>query len=114
MPFHKGTHPKTALLLMRSRYSAYALHLSTYICNTTHPSNPDFQTNLQAWEIQIDAFTHSTVFKKLHVIEFVDGEEEAFVTFKATFEESDITEKSRFLKVSGKWLYVSGVFLYGE
>ena len=40
--YHKGAVPKTALLLMKSRYSAYAVNNSAYIVKTTHPNNPDY------------------------------------------------------------------------
>ncbi|MBJ7449651.1 MAG: hypothetical protein JHC93_04750, partial [Parachlamydiales bacterium] len=41
-PFHDGIPAPTALALMRSRYSAYALHLIEYIIATTHPTHTDF------------------------------------------------------------------------
>lgn len=41
-PLHKGQPAKTAEALMRSRYSAYVLHLEVYLLKTWHPSTcPD-------------------------------------------------------------------------
>lgn len=115
-PFHdKITFPKTALELMKSRYSAFAVANSDYIIFTTHQNNPDFTTDLKSWTNDILNFSKNTRFEKLEILEFIDGDIESFVTFKATLfqNENDISfiEKSRFLKVEGIWLYVDGKFI---
>ena len=60
-------------------------------------------------------FSKNTSFNKLEIIDFVDGEVESFVTFKATLFQNKIDisfiEKSRFLKVEGIWKYVDGQFI---
>jgi len=43
-------------------------------------------------------------------LEFIDGENEAFVKFDALLSGTHFIEKSRFLKVDGRWFYESGVF----
>lgn len=106
--YHKGAIPKTALLLMRSRYSAYATNNSAYIVKTTHENNPDYTTDTKAWRESIETFSKTTQFLALEILEFIDGEEESFVTFKAKLSSGDMLEKSRFLKVNGFWLYESG------
>lgn len=112
--FHDGVLPKTALELMKSRYSAYAVHKIDYIISTTHNANNDFTTDIKAWGRDIKNFCENIEFKNLEIIEFIDGEIEAFVTFRATLiqENQDVsfTEKSRFLKENNKWFYESGVF----
>ncbi len=95
---------------MRSRYSAYALGMVEYIISTTHPNNPDASIALSDWQKAILDFAQMTYFRGLKIIEFMDGDEEAFVTFEATLSDTLMKEKSRFLKVEGKWLYESGVF----
>lgn len=95
---------------MRSRYSAYALGMVEYIIATTHPNNPDASIALSDWQKAIGDFAETTYFRGLKILEFVDGEEEAFVMFEATLSDGIMKEKSRFLKVEGKWLYESGVF----
>lgn len=115
-PFHdKITFPKTALELMKSRYSAFAVVNSDYIIFTTHQNNPDFTTDLKSWTNDILNFCKNTRFEKLEILEFIDDEVQSFVTFKATLfqNENDISfiEKSRFLKVEGIWLYVDGKFI---
>ena len=108
--YHKGANPKTALLLMKSRYVAYAVGDSSYIVKTTHPNNLDYTSNLKEWKQSIEEFSKATEFLGLEVLEFVDGKEESFVTFKAKLSSGDMVEKSRFLKVDGRWLYESGEF----
>ena len=108
--YHKGALPKTAQLLMKSRYSAFAVGDSSYIIKTTHPDNPDYTTDTAKWKEDIDSFCKNTEFLGLKVTEFIDGESEAFVTFEATLSSGILKEKSRFLKVEGRWLYVDGEF----
>lgn len=109
-PYHKGISPKNALLLMRSRYSAYALGLIEYIMATTHPNNPDASIALSDWQNSITDFATNTQFIGLTILEFVDGEKEAYVTFEARFNHGIMKEKSRFYKINGKWLYENGSF----
>ncbi|QKF78882.1 YchJ family metal-binding protein [Arcobacter defluvii] len=114
--FHdKITFPKTALELMKSRFSAFAVSNSDYIIFTTHENNPDFTIEIKSWSKDILNFSNNTEFKKLEILEFIDDEIESFVTFKATLiqgkEDISFIEKSRFLKVEGIWKYVDGNFL---
>lgn len=109
-PYHKGILPATALVLMRSRYSAYALGLADYILKTTHPDNPDFTADTATWREDILEFCKNTGFEGLKIIAFAEGETEAFVTFEAALSHGIMKEKSRFLNVNGKWLYESGTF----
>ncbi len=110
-PYHRGAWPDSALLLMKSRYSAYALGQSRYIIDTTHPDNPDHTEDTAAWLAEIEAFSEQTEFRRLEILEFEGGDEEAFVTFHATFGDGEMVERSRFVCEEGKWLYHSGEFL---
>jgi len=107
--YHKGAVPPTALLLMRSRYSAYAVGESAYIVKTTHPNNSDYTKEVNAWRESIQQFTDNTEFLGLEIVEVIEGEEESFVTFKAQLSSGEMLEKSRFLRVEGRWFYVDGV-----
>lgn len=107
--YHKGAKPKTALLLMKSRYAAFSANDVSYIIKTTHENNDDFTTNIKNWKEDIKKFTSTTEFSGLEILEFTDGGEEAFVTFKALLSSGEMIEKSRFLKVDGRWLYESGI-----
>ncbi|MDD2780856.1 YchJ family metal-binding protein [Sulfuricurvum sp.] len=111
LPYHKGILPSNAQKLMRSRYSAFALGLSEYIMTTTHPDNTDFTEDLTHWKESILEFSDSTRFNGLKIVEVIDGETEAFVTFEALLDRGILKEKSRFLKIKGKWLYESGEFI---
>lgn len=109
-PYHRGILPSTAEKLMRSRYSAFALGLCDYIMATTHPNNPDYTEDKERWRDSILNFSQTTRFLGLKISEFIDGNEEAFVTFEAILDGGSLCEKSRFLKVKGQWLYESGEF----
>ncbi|MDY0051438.1 MAG: YchJ family metal-binding protein [Aliarcobacter sp.] len=110
--------PKTALELMKSRFSAFAVQNTDYIIFTTHKDNSDFTSNIESWTEDILSFSQNTNFEKLEILDFSKEQInniESYVTFKATLKqkEEDISfvEKSRFLKENEKWLYVDGQFI---
>ena len=115
-PFHEDIKtPINALELMKSRYCAYAIEKSEYIILTTHQNNRDFNTDTKVWNNDILDFSRNTKFEKLEILEFIDGQTESFVTFKAniTQNKQDVSfvEKSRFVKENGKWQYIDGQFI---
>ena len=103
-PLHDGAIAEDALVLMRSRYSAYALNLPYYILQTTHPSRLA-KTSLQ----EIEGFSRNTEFKKLEILSFKEKGDTAIVIFKAHIwqngQNANFVEKSYFEKFSGKWFY---------
>ena len=112
--FHKGTLPNTALELMKSRYVAYAFSLPKYIISTTHPENKEYQEEKEQWQKSILQFCKDCDFNGLEILEFINGINEAFVTFNVQLtcngEDNSFTEKSKFIKVNSRWLYHSGEF----
>jgi len=106
MPFHKGAKPKDALSLMKSRYSAFVAGEINYIIKTS-----TFQKDFE----DLKAFSDGCEFKKLEILEFVDGESGASVTFRAELfcdgVDNSFSEKSIFIKKDGMWLYESGEIL---
>ncbi len=108
-PYHDGALPSTALALMRSRYSAYALGKLDYIIHTTHPKSPYFEKDLFKWKKGIEEFSKTTEFVKLEILESTDDT----VKFAAHLRQSGrpfiLEEKSQFEKIDGKWLYLSGI-----
>ena len=108
--YHQGAQPSDALILMKSRYSAYAVGESAYIIKTTHPENPEFNTDFKVWQKSIDTFCRESDFLGLKILAFTENVEEAFVTFEARLGSGVLREKSRFRKLDGKWLYLDGVF----
>lgn len=117
-PFHQGQLPATALQLMRSRYSAYALKLADYIIATTHPDNREYKENIEAWKASIMEFSENSQFEKLEILGWKDGEKFATVSFVVSLTQQGhkviFTEKSLFEKVEGKWLYKNGEFAQGR
>lgn len=110
-PFHTQQKlPATALELMRSRYSAYALGLVAYLIDTTHPSNDLFLQPKKKIQEDILHFCLNTQFYGLDIVECIDGDKEAYVTFRAGLKQgaNDISfqEKSLFRKEKGRWSYV--------
>ncbi len=108
-PYHKGElAPPTPTALMRSRYSAYALGKSDYIIATTHSKHPDQKRSRKEWEAQIQAFSKSSHFTDLQILE----ETESTVTFRAFLgAKGSFTEKSTFEKENGLWRYKEGIIL---
>ena len=109
-PYHKNQKlPETALHLMRSRYSAYALDLADYIIKSTHPNSPLFEKNRSDWIASIHEFSRTTQFQGLR-IEFSD---ETHVTFYAILntlgKDTSFREKSLFEKSGDLWCYVSPI-----
>lgn len=113
--YHNGANPKTALELMKSRYSAYVVADAKYIIKTTHPENSEFTKDIDSWIMSIKEFSKNSDFKGLIILDFIDGIDVAYVTFKALIfqygQDASFTEKSKFYKVDGKWLYHSGEFI---
>ncbi len=96
---------------MKSRYSAYAAGERDYIIRTTHPDNPDYCTEEEKWKQEIKNFCMHTTFLGLEILDFTEGEDTAFVTFKAMLDSDTMLERSRFVKIEGRWLYVEGEML---
>jgi len=104
--FHKGANAKDALTLMKSRYSAFAVGAIDYIIKTS-----TFQKDYN----DLKSFSDTCNFKKLKIIDFKENKDEAFVTFSATIicqgQDNSFSEKSRFIKIDGKWFYENGEIL---
>lgn len=107
--------PESAEKLMRSRFSAYAVGDADYIIDTTHPANPGYTTERASWKEDITRFCTLTQFVALEVLATANGasDDEAFVEFRATLtqlgKDASFTERSKFVRENGRWLYVAGV-----
>ncbi len=114
-PFHQGILPPTALDLMRSRYSAYALSKIDYIIETSHPKHRDLLLPRAILKAKINNFCSTTTFKGLSIIDKELSEPFSTVTFRAELiqneQDASYTEKSLFEKIQGRWLYLSGQIL---
>jgi SEC-C motif domain protein len=116
--YHQGKEAETALALMCSRYSAYALNNVDYIVRTTHPRHPAIVQNLQKWKEEILKFCMNTDFEKLEVLDSKEMPDRATVVFIAHLRQNDVdtsfTERSFFSKVGGRWVYVNGDVFAGK
>ncbi len=107
-PYHLGVKiAATAEILMRSRFTAYALHNSEYLIQTwdknQRPKTIDFSKDEAEWQ-------------RLEILNTKKGcinDTRGLVTFKAYYLIDDVEhvlhEISRFKKIAGKWLYLDGV-----
>ncbi len=111
-PFHRGVPAENALMLMRSRFAAYALKLSQYIIATTHPENSQYLEDHKQWAHEIEQFSTSCDFQNLKIEEFKEDGDRAIVVFRAELlsggQDVSFTEISTFQKVDGKWFYLKG------
>lgn len=90
---------------MRSRFDAYQRHDRDWLLATWHPS-----TRPRA--LQLDA---DVEWRKLQVVDVVRGgadDDEGIVEFRASYRSPDhagvLHERSRFVRVDGRWVYVDG------
>lgn len=91
---------------MRSRYSAYVLHLIDYIIATTVPAQ---QTFLDAAELM--QWSRETEWLGLNVISHkILGKDHAQVEFKAYFQDGENRavhhELSAFVKITEQWYFI--------
>jgi SEC-C motif domain protein len=116
--YHQGQAAKTAKELMRSRYSAYALHHVDYIIRTTFPRHAAVSHHLDTWKKEVFQFCLSTTFEKLEILKYKELPDRATVIFIAHLKQGEtdatFTERSYFAKVDGVWYYVNGDTYPGE
>lgn len=110
--YHKGALPEEALLLMKARYSAYAVGNVDFILSTTHPNHVESKKDVQVRRKEIDHFSKNTLFKKLEILKVEPGSPFSYVTFRVFLEQAgkpfSYTERSTFEKIEGRWLYLFG------
>jgi SEC-C motif-containing protein len=96
----------TALALMKSRYSAYAVLQADYLLNTTHSSQRKYYS-----KAAILNWATANEWQKLEIISFTENT----VEFKACFLDENKQnqihhEFSTFKKENDIWFYVDGKF----
>lgn len=109
--YHQGAAPENALVLMKSRYSAYAVGNVAYIIQTTHPEHVDSQKDTELRTKEIATFSQNTEFQGLEILNFEEGEPLSYVTFRVYLKqdkEFSFTERSVFKRHLGRWSYLSG------
>jgi SEC-C motif domain protein len=105
--FHSGEKkPATAAELMRTRFTAYAMHNVDYLLNTWDASSRPAEIDFSKEEVE---------WCRLEIVDCKKGREKdsrGIVEFKAFYllngEEHVMREISRFKKINGKWTYLDG------
>ncbi|HKO87489.1 MAG TPA: YchJ family metal-binding protein [Burkholderiales bacterium] len=99
---HAGAAAPTAEALMRSRYSAYAQALQSYLLDTWHPSTRpsslDFDPKLK-W-LGLEVKRHQLLGPDDALVEFV-------ARCKLNGRAGRVHELSRFVREEGRWFYVA-------
>jgi SEC-C motif-containing protein len=105
-PLHSGERDaETALALMRSRFSAFAVGGANYLLTTWHPSTRPKRIDLN----------NGMIWRRLQIVDTVAGDPDdatGVVEFRAQYERDGkrhiMHERSRFTRHKGRWLYVDG------
>ncbi|MXS73123.1 hypothetical protein CSIV_02825 [Microbacterium sp. CSI-V] len=100
-PLLDGVAAPSAERLMRSRYTAFAVGDADHLVRTWHPrTRPE--------DIDLD----DTVWEGLVIDEAVEDGDAATVAFAASWrrrgERGVLSERSRFVRRGGRWVYVDG------
>jgi peptide deformylase len=116
--FHRGGIAENALLLMRSRYSAYVLNIPEYIVLTTHPASPQYSDDKFSWKRSISQFSRGSSFHRLEILDFKEQSTLATVTFTVHLsqkgKDATFTERSHFEKIGSRWFYRTGQLVQGR
>ncbi|WKG05249.1 YchJ family protein [Mycolicibacterium sp. HK-90] len=105
-PLHAGGRPApTAVALMRSRFSAFALGDVAYLLTSWHPRTRPSDLTLDA----------TIAWRRLQIVDTdAGGEDDAtgVVEFRAQYAHGGkrhiLHERSRFERVKGRWRYLDG------
>lgn len=104
-PLHAGAAAPTAVALMRSRFSAFALGDAAYLLASWHRST-------RPTELEIDPELHWRRLQMVDTDEGGEADEEGVVEFRASWRTATaagvLHERSRFSRVEGRWCYVDG------
>lgn len=103
--YHAGhAAAPTAEALMRSRFTAYAVHDAAYVLHTWHPDT-------RPAELALDPHLR---WERLEILGTTDGSAfhtEGTVTFRAHYalhgDRDAMEEQSRFVRHDGAWVYVA-------
>ncbi len=97
--FHAGKAAATAELLMRSRYSAYAMGLIDYIKHTWHASTCPIDFTMEDDNPWLKLDIISAKKKQVHFRAFFKDENDQYCVLE---------EISAFVFEQGRWFYLSG------
>ena len=106
LPFHsRAAIPATAQLLMRSRYSAFAVGNAEYLQESWHRST-------RPSEIELDGDIRWTLLEIVDTVRGGPFDTDGVVEFRAHYRSGQARrtrhERSRFTRDCGRWVYVDG------
>jgi SEC-C motif-containing protein len=101
--------PDSAEELMRSRYTAFAIHQVDYLIESHHP-----ETRGEVSRDEVKRFSEGLAWRGLEILETVDGQaddDQGWVEFAAHFREHNEDrvhhERSLFRRYQGRWFFHS-------
>jgi SEC-C motif-containing protein len=110
-PILSGVEATSPLVLMRSRYTAYALGVVQHIIDTTHPDGPHFREDIHLWRADLQRFCQTMKFEGLTILDTQSAQDGAQVHFRAHLSENgedhSFSELSLFYQINRRWLYHS-------
>ncbi len=111
-PFHnKEKKPQSALLLMKSRFSAFAMKRADYLIETIYPKGPLFHSNYLDWELSLLKVAQATEFLNLEIVDHRENLPRAEVIFrvecKRDGEKKSYQEHSDFIFENSTWYFVN-------
>lgn len=107
--YHAGARAPDAVSLMRSRYSAFALGLTDYICSTTHPAQQPAldMADIASWSranhwLRLEVHREAPVRSQppQHLVEFSAHYRDAAGQLQVHH------ELSRFVRIKGNWYFI--------
>jgi len=122
----RGEKPVDPIVLIKTRYSAFAYNLPEFIIATTSKEGPEFNSNTESWDAQLRDFSKTYSFRKLsgetlgvsvEECKFWDGQR-ASVLFKARMLGEDnklieLWERAVLIREreDDGWMYLQGKLL---
>ncbi|GLC61283.1 hypothetical protein PLESTB_001739400 [Pleodorina starrii] len=133
LPYHTGPSlPPTPEALLRSRYSAYVAKEPAFIADTTHPDSPEYTGSRASYMGTVKQTMRRMDPLQLTILVSEPGtpgpqqDDEAFITFRlkrrvkdpeargVAPEVDELTERSRFVRIRGRWMYIDSAFIDEE
>eukprot|EP00929_Paragymnodinium_shiwhaense_P107430 TRINITY_DN73527_c0_g1_i1.p1 TRINITY_DN73527_c0_g1~~TRINITY_DN73527_c0_g1_i1.p1 ORF type:complete len:279 (-),score=41.42 TRINITY_DN73527_c0_g1_i1:25-798(-) len=98
--------------LVRARYAAMAMGKDDFVMDTTHSSNPDFNSDREAWRREIRESQDGVSFMNLQLLKSKAlGPDRHLVKLRATMEREGkaivVTDTSLFLRENKAWYYAN-------
>lgn len=107
-PMHRSMNAPTAVALMRSRYSAFALGLGDYLVDTLASDHQDRSMPRAELVLALRRAKDRQRFMGLTILEATDDEVRFFAKVFERGQDRSFTELSKFVREDGQWRYASG------